>query len=474
VLRALAAKFAPGWYSSYGPVPYVMVGALYLPALVLFRITGELGPPTAVYPWGFAHPEWSVGALTVLARLVSVALALTVAWLAVRERWSESTRGRWLVPLLIAGSPAFVFYARTSNVDLYYLGFLALAFHLAPREGGWRMRAAAGAAAALAVCCKEQSAPLAVAALAAAAWRAGRTTGPAAARIAAVAQVAVGALFAYALAWGLPFNAAGWLAHHRFLFEQARYPREFPATPTGFLELGRAAAGQLPVSLGWPILAGAAFALLRPRRWSGLGARALGQLLYAAGFLATIGYVYPRFLLPVMLLALPLAIRGWDEAIERAGRWRPVAVAVLVALAALGGPLLGLAQLGDTRYRATAWLEARRPPPGASPARVQTIGNPRFQARVPKGFELEVLAADTLRRYARGPSADYVLMSSFDRYVVESDTVLRRRWLDRLEGAAGDYRLAADLAPPQWTRTVRGLPFSPVIWVWERRPTASP
>src|SRR5262249_5642080 len=108
VLRALAAHFGSQWYSSYGPIPYLLVAIVYGPLLFLFRLSGELGVPLADYPWGFRHPDFSVGALIVAARLVCVLMAAAIAWLATRERWAGSARDRWLAPLLLAGSPAFV------------------------------------------------------------------------------------------------------------------------------------------------------------------------------------------------------------------------------------------------------------------------------------------------------------------------------------------------------------------------------
>jgi len=474
VLRAMAARFGPGWYSSYGPVPYLMVGILYAPLLLAFRLIGELGIPVADYPWGFRHPEGSVGTLILAARLLTVALALAVAWLAVRERWSDAPRARWLVPLLLAGSPAFAFYSRTTNVDLHYLFFLALAFHCAGRDGGWRTRALAGAAAALAVCCKEQSAPLAAVAAAAAGWSALSAPVPRAQRLRNLAAVAIGALAAYALAWGLPFNTSGWLAHHRFLFEQARYAREFAASPAGYAQLALRTGALLPLALGWPILAGALLAVARPAAWRGLGARVLGQLLYAAGFLAVVGYVYPRFLLPVLLLALPLAVRGWSGVMEGGSARRRGAVTALLVLVAIGGPLLGIAQVRDTRYRAAEWLAHHRTEARATaPLRVELVGNPRFQARVPAGYSAAAIAIDTLARVTAGPTADVVMLSSFDRYRVENDPALRSAWLGVLEDPHGPYRPAADLPPPRWSRVVRGLPFSPVIWIWTRRPNPS-
>src|SRR5437016_141849 len=84
VLKAIAARFGPHWFSSYGPVPYFVTAIGMVPPLVLFRLTGELGSPAALYPWGFRHPQWSIGALVIAARLVTLVLALGTAWLAAR------------------------------------------------------------------------------------------------------------------------------------------------------------------------------------------------------------------------------------------------------------------------------------------------------------------------------------------------------------------------------------------------------
>ncbi len=468
VLRALAAHFGPHWYSSYGPIPYLLVGAVYLPILLVYRLTGELGAPFAEYPWGFRHPDLSVGALIFLGRLVCVALAGGIAWLASRARWTGTRRDAWLPPVLLAGSPAFVYYGRTSNVDVFYLFFLFLAFFCADRAADRRARLATGVAAALAICCKEQSAPYAIVAMCAAAWVGFRAADTTAARVRAVVAVGVAAIVTYVVAWFLPVHLPGWRAHHRFLFEQARYPREFPGTPSGLLGLTGRAFSLLPVTLGWPVLAGAAFALFRPAAWRGLGPRLAAQILYALGFLAVIGYVYPRFLLPALLLLLPLAIRGWSAAFDSSRRAAPAVAALLVIGTLLGGPLLDLGQLRDTRYRAWDWLAARRPgSAAAAPPTIEIVGNPRFQTRVPPGYAARWASPADLRREHSPPSADVIVLSSFDAYEIHNDSLLHATWWRPLHDPQGGYRLSADIPPPGWL--IGGLPISPVIWIWVRR-----
>jgi hypothetical protein len=292
-----------------------------------------------------------------------------------------------------------------------------------------------------------------------------RAGGPPAARVRGPALALLAGVAAYLLLWGLPWNASGWQAHHRFLFEQARYPRDFPATLIGFVGLGGRAARLLPVTLGWPILIGAALAVVLRASFAGLGARAAAVALYALGFLAAIGYVYPRFLLPVLLLLLPLATRGWSRALDRAGARAPLLVAALVGLAAIGGPLLGVAQLRDTRVLAAEWLRAHAGP-GAT---LECVGNPRFQPRFPPGLTLTRWAIDSLLVAPRSPRAEFVVLSGFDRYAIEGDSALRGAWMGPLAGPHAEYTLVADIPPPRWSRIHNGLPFSPVIWIWQRR-----
>jgi hypothetical protein len=464
VLRGMAARFGPAWFSSYGPVPYLMVAVVYAPMLALFRLIGELGTPSALYPWGFQHPDASVVALILAARGLSVALALLLALLAARERWSGRARDAWLVPLLMAGSPALVYYARTSNVDIYYLFFLGAAFHFAERATRVRGFLVAGAAAALAVCCKEQSAPLAAVAVAGGLWRTARAAerDGRARRAAAVVLAAIGA---YLAAWMLPLHLAAWRGHHAFIFEQARYPRSFAADAAGFAALAGRALELLPVTLGWPVLAGVALAAPRPAAWSGLGARAVAAALYGIGFLGVIGYVYPRFLLPLMLLALPLAARGWSASLDRAGAAAWAIVTALLVLVALGGPMLGLVQARDPRLEARRWLDSHV----AAGTVIEMAGNPRFMVRPPAGLEILSTSADSLLRSPRGPRGDVVITSGFEAYAFQRDSALRAAWWDSLTAPGGAYAPAADFHVGAWARPVRGLPIAPAVSIWTRR-----
>ncbi len=470
VLRAMAARFGPGWHSSYGPLPYLLTAAVYLPILFFMRLAGELGIPSATYPWGFAHPDVSIALLIIAARTINVLMALAVVTIAARERPpSLPARRGWLLPLLALGSATFVYYARTSNVEIAYLFWLWLGMHLAegastalPRLMG------AGVAAAFAVCSKEQSAPIAAVILGAAAIRAFRLRRTPAGRIGATLAVIIAALAAYALAWDLPWNLQGFRAHHDFILNVARYDRTYPATAAGFLGLAANVVRLLPVALGWGILSGLALALALRVPVGGLGLRALAIGAYLVAFIAAIGYVYPRFLLPVLLIALPLAARGWNAAWNAFGRRRLLGSALAATFAALlltGGPNLGALQLRDPRYEAERWLAANVPAGGT----VEVAGNPRFQARAPRGRTVFYTTLESIRRDHRGPRGDVVLLSTLDASYFRSDPVPRAVWWDSLAGpAAVHYRRARVFRPGAGAGLARGLFVSPTVDLYLR------
>lgn len=467
VLRAIAARFGPEWSSSYGPVPYAVMAVPMVPLLAFFKLTGELGSPSSAYPWGFAHPLVSVNALTLAARSMTALLALLVAVMAVREAARDGVRRAGFAALLLAGSATFLYYGRTSNVDLHYLFWLWAGFHVAERAASFRGLALGAACAVLAVCSKEQAGPLAAVAVLLAfvrAWRgvSARATGPLARGPAAAIAVGLVALLTYAAAWRLPAGLPGWREHHHFLFEEATYPRTFPATLEGFAQLAMRAASLAPLALGWALLAAVAAAIALRVSWRGVGVRAAACALYLVAFLGGIGYVYPRFLLPLLLVAVPIGARGLDALAARGLAGRAGAVAILL-LTLLGGPSLVWTQARDPRLALERWLAPRV----AAGARVEVAGNPHFQARV-NDEQLVRAKLEDLQRSPRPPREAVVLTSSLDEAGFEADAVVGPTWWAPLtEGGA--YEAPVVFEPPVTARFTHGLPVAPRVRAWVRR-----
>ena len=477
VLKGMAVHFGPGWYSTYGPLPYYLTAAAYAPLLAVVKLTGELERPSSVYPFGFVHPDAAIAALVILARLVTLLFGLGTVWLAARRVVQEQgSAAAWLAPLFFLGSIQFAFYTRVSNVDVHALFWLWLAVELVERTASWRWLALGAAAAALAVCCKEQSGPMSAALVAAAAWKALRgPSGPLAGRAVRALGVVLAAGLAYALVWQLPWNLGGWQAHHRFLFESALGSRSFPATPAGFAALAWRCVQYLPLAFGWPVLAGLALALALRASWRGLGLRALCSAVFLVGFIGRIGYLFPRFLLPVLVLAVPLAARGVMAALRALRERRGVAWGLVAGIAfasITGTPLLTGLMLADPRLPAERWLE-RNVPPGAT---IEVAGNGHINLRVPHRYRLERVTAKTLLAAPRGPVGDVVVIGTIDTMLLRRDPQVRALWWDAVHEAppAGRYRRVAYFRRPALAELTRPMWICPGAMIYQRVPGSAP
>ena len=265
----------------------------------------------------------------------------------------------------------------------------------------------------------------------------------------------------------LPFNLSGWRAHNDFVLHVARYPRAYPLTPAGMAAFGARFVRLLPVALGWPVIVALVAALWVRPSIRGLGWRVFGVALYLTGFIAPIGYLYPRFLLPLLLLTVPLGARALELGLARlpGSSWRALAMTALGLALLTGAPNLSVVQLTDTRYAVARWLEHTLPPGGL----LEIAGNPRFQAPPPAGARVLVTSPDSLRGAPRPPVGDIVLLSNIDAIYFERDRVSRQVWLSVLTGG-GDYNPAIVFAPSRPTGNVLSLFVSPMVRAYVRRP----
>ena len=287
-----------------------------------------------------------------------------------RRLWDERTG--WAAALLFALSPVTLYYAKNANLDIPYVFWLALALFFYVRilqENRRRDYLWLGLSAALAVCTKDQAygfillmpvvllfhlrAKLALP-LREFLPRALHFAGPA------------------ALGFAVPF-----VAIHNILFDPAGFWRACPGRHRAGVRrlapvLGRsgratAAAGRdgaAPrrcMDLGGP----GAGAFRPRRRFQGRRGEAGAErrlatlvpvLSYHLSFLAVIGYVYPRFVLPMLLVLALFAGRG-AVVLWRGGRLGRIAAVALIAWIGLAGLCVDYVMSEYPRYDAQKWLE---------------------------------------------------------------------------------------------------------------------
>lgn len=395
-----------------------------------------------------------------------------------RELFGRAAAG--LVGMAAAVQYPLVYYAHTLNVDAPYLGWSMVALALvarAVRTGSVRTVLFAVLAAALAGATKDQAFGLFLLATPAVLFLLARPGGladperrPVRARGVLLAGLA-GALL-YLLLLGLPFDPAGVRTHFEHIFGEGVTPfRTHPATLAGVFGLAHESLLHLADMLGVPWLAlsiaGALWMTVRAPRKSALVV--LPAFAYYVTFIAPIGYVYMRFLLPVALLALVPAAALAVELARVKGLRLVVALVMLGSLVPRMQQSVQLVELlpRDPRIEASAWL-AEHVADGESLLALLEI--PMHNIELPTGAVVHRVAAQDPRAPELEAPVDWYVVSTFDTHrsaaaptppppAPPASTVVFGVAYDRV----------AVFAPAGAHVIRRGATFQPTIGVYRRR-----
>ncbi|MCC7123568.1 MAG: PD40 domain-containing protein, partial [Acidobacteria bacterium] len=366
VANAMANGFAGGWRHLYPPLSFYLLALIHLPFTSLTS-AAWLGTTADV-----------TAAQHALDRGLSLAYAfLTLLAGGTLAQRAFGAGARRLTPFLIAGLPLIAFYAKTTNVDMAYTFWVivaALAWLGAMTRGTRRDHIILGATVAAAIATKDQAYgffPGAALALVYAAWQRTASTAdrPAQRLMRVVTDAAlwsglVTCLALYSVLLGVWWNLDGVQSHIAMITGPASVPfRMFPASPTGFATLLLTSLAVLGQTLGPLIVVAAA---------TGLGvsisdARTLRPALlllvlpvsYLMTFVGTVGYVYDRFLLAVVVFIAIFAARGidWAMTVIRHARARALVTTAVMALALLPSVILNVRQWRDSRLATETWMQ---------------------------------------------------------------------------------------------------------------------
>ena len=361
-----------------------LASAVYLPYLGYLYLTGRFRAPSGDYPFGLDDPVGTLWVLTVLAHLLTVLLSLGVilgAYRAAQAYWDRRT-AIWSALFVMTAYPMF-YYARTGNVDVPMLSFLAVGYAILAlilAQGVTTRRIALlGFAVGLALATKESALGvvigMAIAALAAPRadglarndWRNARWWRTWGAGILA-ALVALGA------GSGFFIEPSRYIAHLAFLTGRVEaapgaggtIPLAFPLTMQGHLEyLGQIVAYLIDIlTLPGLILAAVGLAdALRRRPREGL--LALPGLTYLIFIFITLRTGQMRYLLPAAFVLAIFAgravARGWSARLPAVRAVTVATALVAIGLSVLRGVDLSYAMLRDSRWAAASWLANRMP-----------------------------------------------------------------------------------------------------------------
>ena len=371
----------------YPPAHFILLRLVFVPVRLLARL------PV------FAGNEKMEATLFILAaRLISVAMAVGTVWIIFllgRRFWNETTG--YAAALLSILSPLTLYYAKNANLDIPYVFWLALTLFVYVRilqENRERDYLWLGILAALAVTTKDQAYAFLALMPVPLIWnlfRRRENEPPPERRLARLATGAAAFLVVFALIHNLLFDWGGFVRHVKTilgpgsegwrLFESgpAGQARLFVETALRFLDAWTP-AGVVLAGLG------AALALRRGENRRIAVALLTPIVSYYILFLAVIGYVPTRFVLPILLVGCLFAGRGFAWLWEKT-RPRPLAgqvvAAGLTAWVALAGLSVDFVMANYSRYHAQKWLESRVP----AEKRICWIGDMRDMPRFNKPLD---------------------------------------------------------------------------------------
>lgn len=371
-------------WPAYPLFHFIVLDIVYAPYLALQYFSGNLENPSHIFPYGMKDPIGMARDLTLLARIVSLVMALGIVILIYRiSAELFSTQAALWASLMTTLLAPLTYYAKTSNLDVPYIFWSCLAFwqyirimkfqHLTNYLGF-------ATSAALAIATKDQAYGffLLIPWIIVYTLARHRANGPVGMKDLGYAVVSkpiilslITAVGVFAIANNLVFGGwSGFLRHigfNRAVFSQRL--EMFPYMHTVGAQLALLIqSGQLLVqTFGYGslllCLGGIVHAILK-RHWFAVSIL-LFPLSYYIFTLAVFAAVFPRYLLGPAILLTTFSGALIADLLGRQGTVRVVAT-----LGILGSLLwqialtanLTLTLVKDSRYEAEAWIKAHIPP----------------------------------------------------------------------------------------------------------------
>jgi hypothetical protein len=250
----------------------------------------------------------------------------------------------------------------------------------------------------------------------------------------------------YLLGANVLIDPRGWLEHVWYITHDGSRPYQmYPATLAGYAALTAHVSALVVQTVTPPIvaLAGVGLAAMDPRRRRGAWLLVFATLSYVATFIGPILYVFPRFVLPVVLVTTALAGVGGAALPERGTAVaRAVVVGALLTVFAYGTSMnLGL--VWDSRYEAEAWLTEHLP----AGTVVGTNGEGVYLPRIPLGLRtVPVDVSATGLSFVGDPPAYLVFSDAYYARYLRRATV-RSAFQALLDGEAGYEPVATFYRP---------------------------
>lgn len=108
---------------------YIVIDIAYAPYIAYQYLKGNLKKPSSDFPYGFKNPKNVLMHLTLIARFISLIMALGIVFLVykITEELFSRKAALW-ASLFTIFTPSLIFYSTTSNPDVPYIFWSFLAF----------------------------------------------------------------------------------------------------------------------------------------------------------------------------------------------------------------------------------------------------------------------------------------------------------------------------------------------------------
>jgi hypothetical protein len=450
------ASWPEDWQGRYEPLHYFINYAAYLPTLSKWEQTGEqfTEPSTGRKVFKPPYPE-KIGLLIKRSRWISVVMACAAGiglWAASRTITNDEWASAIPAGTLMMGA-SFTYFAHLGNVDVPAMCWFTWAVLFYARVIKHRKLVDCillGLFAALSACTKLGVVgvlPGMVIVLLlneVQVERKGESLGPALLRATLQWKWLLGiAAFAlpFLLVSGVFYDFEAFVTRLRYWLDptlntthaqQYRYPNQFL--------LAWAAIRYAASAVSWPmVVAMAAATVYTVRKYQSVAlVLLLPALSYYVVVIATIHFVYGRFLFPI------LALLGILVGLSCVELWRnrqlPVTIRYFIPFV-VGLPAIGYAiavdaeMLTDSRYEVEAWFEKHVEPPSS----VGVFSKPQYLPRVNHmGYSVHVL--QMTRETFAGPLPEYLILSSYNYEDLDEQA---QAVMEDLIGERLNYRIVA-------------------------------
>ena len=482
VFKGIDKVFSNGWHYKYPPFHFYVLAILYLPFWALYKLN---------FLDIYSLPVYTI--LFYLGRFLSLILSaalLIVIYLCGREVFDR--KSALFAVIISALSSPFIYYAKTTNLEIPYLFWAMLSFLFYLRILKYQKLQdylLFSTTAAIAVCTKDQAYGFYILTPVFLIWQHHRhltkTTKvrprtkvaatqtpakPGFVRLALPLKVAFRSLRhknivlslavgigTFVLLQNLIFNWEGFSKHVQLIVSgDARIVPSYQQNIFGQLQILARSFTHIRFSMGWPLYAVCLLGFVRIisnfKKYTLFAALLIPFVSYYLFFIGALWFNPVRYLMP---WAIAFALAGGKALAELLNPARQffkakviLAIAILIYTVAYGFSI-NLLMVQDSRYTVEAWIE-RNIEPAAS---VLGVGDAKYLPR------LDSLNAKIVRKPSLKPfspqSPDYIITTSpYDRRRFEENTPEYEFFsqLDAGKYGKNNYRLTLDYqASPLWS-----------------------